>query len=160
MDMVHLTEQQLQEFIFTSYFIFVIPTVFAMCQMLEVWPMQKLKDQGWVNTRERKILFYTVRVLFHTIGIIGGVMMANMSVRLLIELAQLITPGFAIVSALVVGISVALYEYKKPIPPTPNRGWKKIVKIDGGTEYHDYDGKVYTIYDMKLNPGFKDAKIK
>jgi NhaP-type Na+/H+ or K+/H+ antiporter len=83
-----------------------------MCQMLEVWPMQKLKEQGWVNTRERKILFYTVRVLFHTIGFIGGVMMANMSIRLLVELVQLITPGFVIVSALIAGISVALYEYK------------------------------------------------
>jgi len=74
--------------------------------------------------------------------------------------------GIIILSCLIIGISLSIYNNylegigKENTPPkAPKKGWKKVVEFDGGTEYHDHDGMVYTMYDMKMNPGFKNAKL-
>ena len=45
-----------------------------------------------------------------------------------------------------------------------SEGWIKIENRSDGpqswTEYTDHDGFVYIIYDVRINPGFSDSKIK
>jgi hypothetical protein len=156
MDIISFSEQEFREHLFTMYWVIIIPAIFAFLQVAGIWPLAQLKKQGWVNTIERKILFYSLNIPFHIVAIIGGVSFVNMFTNSLVLVISSITISFVIFSCLIIGIALALYNHYRDVNTD---GWKKIVEIDGGTQYYDHDGNVYTIMDMKSNPGFKDTKL-
>lgn len=99
-------------FIMQLYCLIAIPTIFCVLQILDIQPLRLYKESGQLNTPVKKGVFYSIRILYNTIGFLGGIMFANTSINILTMLIEHMSVSFVLSAGICVGLIAGLFEYK------------------------------------------------